>query len=153
MSESEPNPQAVPEPSPASSAADGSVSAASAPSTDTSASKAESTPAEGATKSAEAATSAAPAPDAPPAPAAAGGQGGAVCSGPVCPSPAGTCGSSWGPAGSRRAGWHVSPGGCFRAWRACNGSGCDGCATGYDPAAGYGSAGRPPAGKPAHCCA
>lgn len=78
MSESEPNPQAVPEPSPASSAADGSVSAASAPSTDTSASKAESTPAEGATKSAEAATSAAPAPDAPPAPAAAGGQGGAV---------------------------------------------------------------------------
>ncbi len=78
MSESEPNPQAVPEPSPASSAADGSVSAASAPSTDTSASKAGSTPAEGATKSAEAATSAAPAPDAPPAPAAAGGQGGAV---------------------------------------------------------------------------
>ena len=55
MSESEPNPQAVPEPSPASSAADGSVSAASAPSTDTSASKAESTPAEGATESAEAA--------------------------------------------------------------------------------------------------
>ena len=89
MSESEPNPQAVPEPSPASSAADGSVSAASAPSTDTSASKAESTPAEGATNSAEAAassetasaqatTSAAPAPDAPPAPAAAGGQGGTV---------------------------------------------------------------------------
>lgn len=78
MSESEPNPQAVPEPSPASSAADGSVSAASAPSTDTSASKAESTPAEGATKSAEAAASAAPAPDAPPAPAAAGAQGGAV---------------------------------------------------------------------------
>ena len=78
MSESEPNPQAVPEPSPASSAADESVSAASAPSTDTSASKAESTPAEGATKSAEAAASAAPAPDAPPAPAAAGGQGGAV---------------------------------------------------------------------------
>lgn len=78
MSESEPNPQAVPEPSPASSAADGSVSAASAPSTDTSASKAESTPAEGATKSAEAAASAAPAPDAPPAPAATGGQGGAV---------------------------------------------------------------------------
>lgn len=89
MSESEPNPQAVPEPSPASSAADGSVSAASAPSTDTSASKAESTPAEGATKSAEAAassetasaqatTTAAPAPGAPPAPAAAGGQGGAV---------------------------------------------------------------------------
>lgn len=78
MSESEPNPQAVPEPSPASSAADGSVSAASAPSTDTSASKAESTPAEGATESAEAAASAAPAPDAPPAPAAAGGQGGAV---------------------------------------------------------------------------
>lgn len=78
MSESEPNPQAVPEPSPASSAADGSVSAASAPSTDTSASKAESTPAEGATASAEAAASAAPAPDAPPAPAAAGGQGGAV---------------------------------------------------------------------------
>lgn len=55
MSESEPNPQAVPEPSPASSAADESVSAASAPSTDTSASKAESTPAEGATESAEAA--------------------------------------------------------------------------------------------------
>lgn len=78
MSESEPNPQAVPEPSPASSAADGSVSAASAPSTDTSASKAGSTPAEGATESAEAATSAPPAPDAPPAPAAAGGQGGAV---------------------------------------------------------------------------
>lgn len=107
MSESEPNPQAVPEPSPASSAADESVSAASAPSTDTSASKAESTPAEGATESAEAAavssaaassepvataepaaasetaspqaaTSAAPAPDAPPAPAAAGAQGGAV---------------------------------------------------------------------------
>lgn len=78
MSESEPNPQAVPEPSPASSAADGSVSAASAPSTDTSASKAESTPAEGATKSAEAAASAAPAPGAPPAPAATGGQGGAV---------------------------------------------------------------------------
>ena len=107
MSESEPNPQAVPEPSPASSAADESVSAASAPSTDTSASKAESTPAEGATESAEAAavssaaassepvataepaaasetaspqaaTSAAPAPDAPPAPAAAGGQGGTV---------------------------------------------------------------------------
>ena len=78
MSESEPNPQAVPEPSPASSAADESVSAASAPSTDTSASKAESTPAEGATESAEAATSAAPAPDVPPAPAAAGGQGGAV---------------------------------------------------------------------------
>lgn len=102
MSESEPNPQAVPEPSPASSAADGSVSAASAPSTDTSASRAESTPAEGATESAEAAaassepavaaepaaapetasaqttTTAAPAPDAPPAPAAAGGQGGAV---------------------------------------------------------------------------
>lgn len=78
MSESEPNPQAVPEPSPASSAADGSVSAASAPSTDTSASKAESTPAEGATKSAEAAASAAPAPSAPPAPAATGGQGGAV---------------------------------------------------------------------------
>lgn len=78
MSESEPNPQAVPEPSPASSAADGSVSAASAPSTDTSASKAGSTPAEGATESAEAATSAAPAPDAPPAPAAAGGQGGTV---------------------------------------------------------------------------
>lgn len=78
MSESEPNPQAVPEPSPASSAADESVSAASAPSTDTSASKAESTPAEGATESAEAAASAAPAPDAPPAPAAAGGQGGAV---------------------------------------------------------------------------
>lgn len=78
MSESEPNPQAVPEPSPASSAADGSVSAASAPSTDTTASKAGSTPAEGATKSAEAAASAAPAPDAPPAPAAAGGQGGAV---------------------------------------------------------------------------
>lgn len=78
MSESEPNPQAVPEPSPASSAADGSVSAASAPSTDTSASKAESTPAEGATKSAEAAAAAAPAPDAPLAPAAAGAQGGAV---------------------------------------------------------------------------
>lgn len=90
MSESEPNPQAVPEPSPASSAADGSVSAASAPSTDTSASKAESTPAEGATKSAEAAATtsepaaaaepAAPqaATSAPPAPAAAGGQGGAV---------------------------------------------------------------------------
>ena len=108
MSESEPNPQAVPEPSPASSAADESVSAASAPSTDTSASKAESTPAEGATKSAEAAassepvataepaaasetaspqaatsapqttTTAAPAPDAPPALATAGGQGGAV---------------------------------------------------------------------------
>lgn len=89
MSESEPNPQAVPEPSPASSAADGSVSAASAPSTDTSASKAGSTPAEGATESAEAAassetasaqatTTAAPAPGAPPAPAAAGGQGGAV---------------------------------------------------------------------------
>lgn len=84
MSESEPNPQAVPEPSPASSAADGSVSAASAPSTDTSASKAGSTPAEGATKSAEAAATSsaaatsAPAPDAPPAPAAAGGQGGAV---------------------------------------------------------------------------
>lgn len=89
MSESEPNPQAVPEPSPASSAADGSVSAASAPSTDTSASKAESTPAEGATKSAEAAaTSSEPAAaeaaapqattSAPPAPAAAGGQGGAV---------------------------------------------------------------------------
>lgn len=78
MSESEPNPQAVPEPSPASSAADGSVSAASAPSTDTSASKAGSTPAEGATKSAEAAASAAPAPGAPPAPAATGGQGGAV---------------------------------------------------------------------------
>lgn len=101
MSESEPNPQAVPEPSPASSAADGSVSAASAPSTDTSASKAESTPAEGATKSAEAAattsepaaaaeaaapqaaapqatTSAPPAPAAPPAPVAAGAQGGAV---------------------------------------------------------------------------
>lgn len=55
MSESEPNPQAVPEPSPASSAADESVSAASAPSTDTSAFKAESTPAEGATESAEAA--------------------------------------------------------------------------------------------------
>lgn len=55
MSESEPNPQAVPEPSPASSAADESVSAASAPSTDTSASKAESTPAEGASESAEAA--------------------------------------------------------------------------------------------------
>ncbi len=56
MSESEPNPQAVPE----------------------------STPAEGTTESAEAAaassaaTTAAPAPDAPPAPAAAGGQGGAV---------------------------------------------------------------------------
>lgn len=96
MSESEPNPQAVPEPSPASSAADGSVSAASAPSTDTSASKAESTPAEGATKSAGAAattsepaaaaeaaapqatTSAPPAPAAPPAPVAAGAQGGAV---------------------------------------------------------------------------
>lgn len=90
MSESEPNPQAVPEPSPASSAADGSVSAASAPSTDTSASKAESTPAEGATESAEAAaTSSEPAAaaeaaapqattSAPPAPAAAGGQGGAV---------------------------------------------------------------------------
>lgn len=95
MSESEPNPQAVPEPSPASSAADESVSAASAPSTDTSASKAESTPAEGATKSAEAAATtsepaaaaeaAAPqatAPQAttsaPPAPAAAGAQGGAV---------------------------------------------------------------------------
>ena len=84
MSESEPNPQAVPEPSPASSAADGSVSAASAPSTDTSASKAESTPAEGATKSAEAAATSsaaatsAPAPDAPPAPAAAGAQGGTV---------------------------------------------------------------------------
>ena len=81
MSESEPNPQAVPEPSPASSAADVSASAASAPSTDTSASKAGSTPAEGATASAEAAassetasaqatTTAAPAPDAPPAPAA-----------------------------------------------------------------------------------
>lgn len=101
MSESEPNPQAVPEPSPASSAADGSVSAASAPSTDTSASKAESTPAEGATKSAEAAATSsaaassepvataepAAAPEtasaqattsAPPAPAAAGAQGGAV---------------------------------------------------------------------------
>lgn len=78
MSESEPNPQAVPEPSPASSAADGSASAASASSTDTSASKTGSTPAEGATESAEAAASAAPAPDAPPAPAAAGGQGGAV---------------------------------------------------------------------------
>lgn len=90
MSESEPNPQAVPEPSPASSAADGSVSAASAPSTDTSASKAESTPAEGATESAEAAaTSSEPAAaaeaaapqattSAPPAPAAAGAQGGAV---------------------------------------------------------------------------
>lgn len=95
MSESEPNPQAVPEPSPASSAADGSVSAASAPSTDTSASKAESTPAEGATKSAgaaattsepaaaaEAAAPQAAAPQAttsaPPAPAAAGAQGGAV---------------------------------------------------------------------------
>lgn len=102
MSESEPNPQAVPEPSPASSAADGSVSAASAPSTDTSASKAESTPAEGATKSAEAAavssaaassepvataepaaapeTAAAPqaTTSAPPAPAAAGAQGGAM---------------------------------------------------------------------------
>ena len=100
MSESEPNPQAVPEPSPASSAADGSVSAASAPSTDTSASKAESTPAEGATESAEAAavssaaTSSEPAAaaeaaapqaaapqattSAPPAPAAAGAQGGAM---------------------------------------------------------------------------
>lgn len=95
MSESEPNPQAVPEPSPASSAADGSVSAASAPSTDTSASKAESTPAEGATESAEAAATssepaaaaeaAAPQAAAPqattsasPAPAAAGAQGGAV---------------------------------------------------------------------------
>ena len=101
MSESEPNPQAVPEPSPASSAADGSVSAASAPSTDTSASKAESTPAEGATESAEAAAvssaaassepvataepaaapetaSAQATTSAPPAPAAAGGQGGAV---------------------------------------------------------------------------
>lgn len=90
MSESEPNPQAVPEPSPASSAADGSVSAASAPSTDTSASKAESTPAEGATESAGAAAASsepaaaaeAAAPQAttsaPPAPAAAGAQGGAV---------------------------------------------------------------------------
>lgn len=101
MSESEPNPQAVPEPSPASSAADGSVSAASAPSTDTSASKAESTPAEGATESAEAAAvssaaassepvataepaaapetaSAQATTSAPPAPAAAGAQGGAV---------------------------------------------------------------------------
>ena len=122
MSESEPNPQAVPEPSPASSAADGSVSAASAPSTDTSASKAESTPAEGATKSAEAATSsepvataepavapetasaqatttAAPAPDAPPAPAAAGGQGGAVPPAPgqfapAPPAPGGPVGMS-----------------------------------------------------------
>ena len=111
MSESEPNPQAVPEPSPASSAADGSVSAASAPSTDTSASKAESTPAEGATKSAgaaattsepaaaaEAAAPQAAAPQAaapqattsaPPAPAAAGGQGGAVppAPGQVAPAP------------------------------------------------------------------
>lgn len=106
MSESEPNPQAVPEPSPASSAADGSVSAASAPSTDTSASKAESTPAEGATKSAEAAaTSSEPAAaaeaaapqaaapqattSAPPAPAAAGGQGGAVppATGQFAPAP------------------------------------------------------------------
>ena len=101
MSESEPNPQAVPEPSPASSAADESVSAASAPSTDTSASKAESTPAEGATESAEAAAvssaaassepvataepaaaseTASPqaATSAAPAPAAAGGQGGTV---------------------------------------------------------------------------
>ena len=67
MSESEPNPQAVPEPSPASSAADESVSAASAPSTDTSASKAESTPAEGATESAEAAASSEPVATAEPA--------------------------------------------------------------------------------------
>lgn len=67
MSESEPNPQAVPEPSPASSAADGSVSAASAPSTDTSASKAGSTPAEGATESAEAAASSEPVATAEPA--------------------------------------------------------------------------------------
>lgn len=78
MSESEPNPQAVPEPSPASSAADESVSAASAPSTDTSASKAESTPAEGATESAEAAAVSSAATTAAPAPAAAGAQGGAV---------------------------------------------------------------------------
>ena len=55
MSESKPNPQAVPEPSPASSAADVSASAASAPSTDTSAAKAESTPAKDATDSAAAA--------------------------------------------------------------------------------------------------
>lgn len=144
MSESEPNPQAVPEPSPASSAADGSVSAASAPSTDTSASKAESTPAEGATKSAEAAASAA-GPGCPAGPCSYGRPGWrcTACSGPVRPSPA----------GSRRAGWHVSPGGCLCSWRARNGSGHDGWTTGYDPAAGYGSAGRPPTGKPAHCCA
>ena len=77
MSESEPNPQAVPEPSPASSAADVSASAASAPSTDTSAAKAESTPAKDATDSAAAASAepvataqpeAAPEAAAPPAP-------------------------------------------------------------------------------------
>lgn len=77
MSESKPNPQAVPEPSPASSAADVSASAASAPSTDTSAAKAESTPAKDATDSAAAASAepvataqpeAAPEAAAPPAP-------------------------------------------------------------------------------------
>ncbi len=75
MSESEPNPQAVPEPSPASSAADVSASAASAPSSDTSAAKAESTPAKDATDSAASAEpvataqpEAAPEAAAPPAP-------------------------------------------------------------------------------------
>ena len=75
MSESKPNPQAVPEPSPASSAADVSASAASAPSTDTSAAKAESTPAKDATGSAASAEpvataqpEAAPEAAAPPAP-------------------------------------------------------------------------------------
>lgn len=89
MSESEPNPQAVPEPSPASSAADGSVSAASAPSTDTSASKAGSTPAEGATESAEAAASSEPVATAQPEAAATPGPGVA----PAPPAPAAPIGA------------------------------------------------------------
>ena len=61
MSESEPNPQAVPESTPAEGATESAEAAASSE-----------------TASAQATTSAVPAPDAPPAPAAAGGQGGAV---------------------------------------------------------------------------
>ena len=61
MSESEPNPQAVPESTPAEGATESAEAAASSE-----------------TASAQATTSAVPAPDAPPAPAATGGQGGAV---------------------------------------------------------------------------
>ena len=90
MSESKPNPQAVPEPSPASSAADVSASAASAPSTDTSAAKAESTPAKDATGSAASAEPVATAqPEAAPEAAAPPGPGVA----PAPPAPAAPVGA------------------------------------------------------------